>query len=73
MTDEHTTHETSSSRLDALERELDQADPADAPAIAEEIAAILSDALDATEAGDPTTGGPDTADPAVQNNGGSQS
>ncbi len=61
MTDDDTTHAASSSRLDALETELDRADPADAPAIAEEIAAILSDSLDATEPVISTPAGSDTA------------
>lgn len=54
MPDQHST-DTASSHLDALESELAAGDPAEAPAIAEEIASMLSDSLDATQAGTATT------------------
>lgn len=61
MSDEHPTDRAS--RLDALETALGDADPADAPAIAEEIADVLSDALDSTQKGNRAElgrGSPDT-------------
>ncbi len=71
MPDEHTTD--TSSRLDALEAELAKADPADAPAIAEEIASVLSDSLDATQARSGTANGQESADTGSEGVGESQS
>jgi len=61
MPDQHST-DPASFRLDALESELAAGDPADAPAIAEEIAGILSDSLDATQEGTATTDAEPPAD-----------
>lgn len=72
MPDEHTT-DTSSSHLDALETELAEADPADAPVIAEEIAGMLSDSLDATQAGRGTAIRQEPADTGPEAVGESQS
>jgi hypothetical protein len=55
MPDDSTRYDPSEN-LDTLEIELNNADPADAPAIAEELAEALGDALEATQVAPSDTG-----------------